>query len=118
MPHIGNQSHRGEVITFTSDGESLSYHYDELWDFTGMESLGVGIKATVSFIKTNPAYKHVIQDTLYDLYTFYKHRDYQAPTSNQLSSWKRGLQSIAETSKSSEWAQLNYIHVNRTAKIN
>mgnify|MGYP005988591065 CR=1 FL=1 len=97
---------RGKPITYDGGGKVISFHYDKKWDFGAIETKAVGKKAIVSFEKTNLIYRRGIQDTLYDLYSFYKEKDILAPTASQLSSWKLGLQHISNSLGSTDWSSV------------
>jgi hypothetical protein len=114
--NVITSSPRGKVISFTSSGEPLSYHYDEYWDFIGMESVAIGKNTKVNFSSTNPKYIRTIQDTLYDLYNFDKQINLQPPSSRKLESWRKGLQLIAEILESNNWGRLNDDRVYRSFK--
>ena len=107
LTKASNQELRGKPISFDGDGNVISYHYDESWDFGAVETKAAGKKAVVSFEKTNPIYRKDIQDTLYSIYFFYKEKDILAPTASQLSSWKLGLQHIANCIESTDWMSLD-----------
>ena len=102
-----NQNTRGKVITYTSNGEPMSYHYDNKWDFVGVQKVGKNKYPAVSFKNTNPEFKRGIQDTLYILYKFYRDKESIAPTYNQLKNWKLGLETISHLIGSTCWKVLN-----------
>lgn len=107
----------GEPISFTSKGQVKSRCYEDEWDFLGTEIKANGKKANVSFYKTNPIYKRAIQDTLFGLFSLYKEKNAQEPSSSQLSAWKLGLQHIANALGSTQWADINHRHLFRGFKV-
>lgn len=107
----------GDPITFTSEGNVLSRRYDEKWDFSGSEARANGNKSIVSFTQTNPKYRKAIQDTLADLYFFYKDRNVVAPTSIQLNTWKVGMKHLAAALKTTKWTELDTIREFNNFKI-
>ncbi len=100
-------SSRGKAITYTSDGEPMSYHYDDKWSFVGTQQVAKSKYPIVSFKNTNPKFKREIQDTLYLLYNDYKDKEFIAPTYNQLKQWKLGLDIISLIINSTCWKTLN-----------
>lgn len=112
--NIPNQSQQvkdkktlGKAVSFSSDGEIRSRHYEDEWDFSGSTVRANGKSSIVSFSKANPVYKRAIQDTLNDLLVFFKDRDQQTPTVTQLRAWKIGLQHIAKALASTDWCEID-----------
>ncbi|EDM64707.1 hypothetical protein PE36_22630 [Moritella sp. PE36] len=103
-PTSADNSFRGKPITYTDEGLVLSYHYDDVWDFTAQEDRGVHSRTGVAFTQTDPEHKKEIQDTLFDLYKLFEKRDKIAPTSNQLTAWKRGLQHLSRLLGHTNWS--------------
>jgi integrase len=100
-------SDRGYPISFYSNGSVCSYHYDMSWDFIGNESQRIGKRTVVNFDVVPNQYIRGIQDTLFELYNFYRYRDAQTPTSSQLRSWTKGLTKLAANLETTQWEILN-----------
>jgi len=107
FPTTEDSPFRGHPITYTDDGQVLSYHYDDTWEFIAQETRGVHGSTRVSFTQTDPEYKKDIQDTLFDLYHFFKKRDKIAPTSSQLSAWKGSLHHVSRLLGHANWSVLD-----------
>ncbi|SGY82695.1 Putative uncharacterized protein, partial [Moritella viscosa] len=107
LPTSADSPFRGNPITYTDDKQVLSCHYDDTWEFIAQETRGVHGSTRVSFTQTDPEYKKEIQDTLFDLYHFFKKRDKIAPTSSQLSAWKLSLQHVSSLLGHANWSVLD-----------
>jgi integrase len=104
------------IVSRTSEGEALSFIYDESWDLSGSESKAVGKSAVVGFSKVDKQYRMGIQDSLFSVYEFLKERDTFAPTASQLNRWRRGLEKIAKCLSGCNWNSLNDDIVHRRFK--
>ncbi|MFT2092104.1 hypothetical protein [Paraglaciecola sp. 2405UD69-4] len=102
-----NSLQNGDPITFTSNGKVLSRRYHDRWDFSGIENRASGKKPIVSFRAIDPIYRRKIQETLADLYFFLKNKNLQAPTSEQLQSWKLGMSHLAVALKTTQWTEID-----------
>ncbi len=98
---------RGKPISFDAYGNVVSYQYDLTWDFGSVEVKAPGKRAIVSFTKTRQSHLRGIQQTLYDLYFFYREKNCIAPTASQLSSWRLGLQHIGNIIGSTDWSLID-----------
>jgi len=107
LPTSTDSLFRGHPITYAGDKQVLSYHYDDIWEFIAQETRALHGNYRVSFTQTDPKHKKEIQDTLFDLYQFFKKRDKIAPTSSQLRSWRGGFQHVSSLLGHTNWSVLD-----------
>ena len=95
---------RRKVISYTSDGNELSCIYDDEWDFSGTHETGLGKTTKVSFNNVKPEFKRAIQETLYQMYVFYKASEMLPPSVTMVESMRRGLVTISLALDSTNWS--------------
>lgn len=95
------------VVTYNSDGEPLSYLYDDKWSFIGMQKAAPGQSLVVSFSKTDPRFKNSIQEILFQIIKYHEAEYNETATFSMVNRWKKGFQKIAECLDSTEWSKLD-----------
>jgi len=84
------------AVTFDSEGNALSYVYDDYWDFSGMQKMAVGKHHKINFLMIEPEFQRDIKTTLACLCGFYKKRESKYPSKAQVNNWSKGLQKVAQ----------------------
>ena len=105
--HTVSKSELNDVITTNSDGSPASHVFDLVWDFSGVQTFGVGQEKTVSFKAIPSSGRKPIQSTLAYIVKQHQNKNKAFPTRSQTHNWMAGLVWVSKVLGSTEWASIS-----------